>query len=220
MKTKILFIFLFSILAPIIGFSQVEKDDTVFIIFDNGEKIIGHKLKKKSGELFLDDNVYKSKSIMFYQNKSGNFANTSFGFQKRFINGKVSVYSFSFLNPNLNPKKKLNPISSYYAIDNSFVKRASYSNLKEDLKSNIVSLQHLKISRNLCFVGIGMIGIGTGITIHSFSQAFHPNRSFNIPNTIYVGLAAYLIGAIILEIAPLKMFKAIQTYNNSSNLKL
>ena len=65
-----------------------------------------------------------------------------------------------------------------------------------------------------------MIGIGTGITILSFRQAFHPNRSFYIPNTIYVGLAAYLIGAIILEIAPHKMFKAIQTYNNLSNLKL
>ena len=125
MKTKILFIFLLSILAPIIGFSQVEKDDTVFIIFDNGEKIIGHKLKKKCGELFLDDNVYKSKSIMFYQNKSGNFANTSFGFQKRFINGKVSVYSFSFLNPYLNPKKKLNPISSYYASLEIYVLRES-----------------------------------------------------------------------------------------------
>jgi len=38
---------------------------------------------------------------MFYQNNKGNFAKTPLGFQKRAIDGKVSVYSnSSVVNPN------------------------------------------------------------------------------------------------------------------------
>ena len=104
-------------------------------------------------------------------------------------------------------------------MDESFVKRMSYSNLKEDLKSNIVCMQHLKTSRTLLFVGIGMVGAGLGIFTYSMNQYIWTSSEINIYNTT-VSLATCLSGAIILGIAPRKIVKAIQAYNNSSKLKL
>ena len=154
---------------------------------------------------------------MFYQNNKGNFAKTPLGFQKRAIDGKVSVYSNSSV---VNPNKALNPLRSWYTMDESFVKRMSYSNLKEDLKSNIVSMQHLKTSRTLLFVGIGMVGAGLGIFTYSMNLYSWTSSEINISNTTYVSLATCLSGVIILGIVPRKMVKAIQAYNNSSKLKL
>ena len=212
MTTKILFSFLISILYPIVSFSQAEAETTDFIILVSGEKIVGNKVIKKRSQVFIDENVYKSKSVMFYQNKSGNFAQTPFGFQGRMIDGKVSVYSFS----RVNPKQTLNPINSWYTMDNSFVKRTSYSNLRKDLKDNISSMQYLNSYRNLTFLGLGMVGIGTGITMYHLMQAFQPQSSFNISKTIYIGLFSCLSGSIVLQIAPRKMFKAIKVYNRSN----
>jgi len=51
--------------------------------------------------LFLDEMAYELNTVMFYHNNKGNFAKTPLGFQKRAIDGKVSVYSnSSVVNPN------------------------------------------------------------------------------------------------------------------------
>ena len=45
--------------------------------------------------------AYELNTVMFYHNNKGNFAKTPLGFQKRAIDGKVSVYSnSSVVNPN------------------------------------------------------------------------------------------------------------------------
>lgn len=81
-------------------------------------------------------------------------------------------------------------------------------------------MQHLKTSRTLLFVGIGMLGAGLGIFTYSMNQYSWTSSEINISNTTYVSLATCLSGVIILGIAPRKMVKAIQAYNNSSKLKL
>ncbi len=205
-----------SFLAPIICFSQLENKSADFIILDNGKKIFGNKVTKKGSQLFVDENVYKSKYIMFYQNELGNYAKTSLGFQKRIIDGNISVYSLSRVNPD----KTVNLINSWYTKDNSFVKRAIYSNLREDLNDNSSSIDHLKTYRILNFIGLGVVASGIGITMYSLTQAFKPNGSFVIPNTIYVGLAAALTGSVVLQIAPRRVSKAINEYNNSTKSKL
>ncbi len=209
---KLLLIF---ILIPFIGFSQSEHKGTDFIIFNNGEKLYGNQVLKKGRVLFLDEKSYELNTVMFYQNYKGNFAKTSFGFQNRIIEGKVSFYSSSFV---INPNKALNPFTSWYTMDYSFVKRTSYSNLRVDLKDNVSSMKYLYTYRNLNILGWGLTGAGVGITMYSLRQAF--DQSFYIPNTFYAGVAAILSGGIILQIAPRKMFKAIQAYNNSRKSKL
>ena len=213
MKVEILFIYLITALSPVAIFSQTEPKSKDFIIFKNGKKLNGNKVIKKGRILFLDEMAYELNTVMFYHNNKGNFAKTPLGFQKRAIDGKVSVYSNSSV---VNPNKAL----GWYTMDESFVKRTSYSNLKEDLKSNIVSMQHLKTSRTLLFVGIGMLGAGLGIFTYSMNQYSWTSSEINISNTTYVSLATCLSGVIILGIVPRKMVKAIQAYNNSSKLKL
>jgi|GEM_PF-3306162 len=214
MKVEILFIYLITALSPVAIFSQTEPKSKDFIIFKNGKKLNGNKVIKKKGRiLFLDEKPYELNTVMFYHNNKGNFAKTPLGFQKRTIDGKVSVYSNSSV---VNPNKNLNPLNSWYTMDESFVKRTSYSNLRVNLKDNVSSMQYLNTYRNLNILGLGLTGAGLGITLYSLYQVFD---SFNL-KIPYVGLAALLSGAIIVQVAPRKMAKAIQAYNNSSKLKL
>mgnify|MGYP001605752231 FL=1 len=221
MTQKTFITILVFILAPITSFSQANDEANHFIVFKSGKKLVGNEVIKKGRILFLDEKAYELNTVMFYQNNKGNFAKTPFGFQNRIIDGKVSVYS-SFSISIVNPNKNLNLKNSWYTMDYSFVKRTSYSNLREDLKDNVSSMQYLNSYRNLNVLGWGLSGAGLGITLYSLSQAFDPTQSFtfNIPNTIYVGLAAILSGVIIVSVPPRKMFKAIQAYNNSSKVKL
>lgn len=217
MKKKILFIFLISALSPVAIFSQTEPESKDFIIFENGKKLNGNEVIKKGRILFLDEKAYELNTVMFYHNNKGNFAKTPLGFQKRTIDGKVSVYSNPFV---VNPNENLNPMNSWYTMDESFVKRTSYSNLRVDLKDNVSSMQYLNTYRNLNFVGIGMLVTGLGIFIYSMNQYSWTSWEINISNTTYVSLATLLSGAIVVQVAPRKMVKAIQAYNNSSKLKL
>lgn len=217
MKKKILFIFLISALSPVAIFSQTEPESKDFIIFENGKKLNGNEVIKKGRILFLDEKAYELNTVMFYHNNKGNFAKTPLGFQKRTIDGKVSVYSNPFV---VNPNENLNPMNSWYTMDESFVKRTSYSNLRVDLKDNVSSMQYLNTYRNLNFVGIGMLVTGLGIFIYSMNQYSWTSSEINISNTTYVSLATLLSGAIVVQVAPRKMVKAIQAYNNSSKLKL
>lgn len=217
MKKKILFIFLISALSPVAIFSQTEPESKDFIIFENGKKLNGNEVVKKGRILFLDEKAYELNTVMFYHNNKGNFAKTPLGFQKRTIDGKVSVYSNPFV---VNPNENLNPMNSWYTMDESFVKRTSYSNLRVDLKDNVSSMQYLNTYRNLNFVGIGMLVTGLGIFIYSMNQYSWTSSEINISNTTYVSLATLLSGAIVVQVAPRKMVKAIQAYNNSSKLKL
>lgn len=217
MKKKILFIFLISALSPVAIFSQTEPESKDFIIFENGKKLNGNEVVKKGRILFLDEKAYELNTVMFYHNNKGNFAKTPLGFQKRTIDGKVSVYSNPFV---VNPNENLNPMNSWYTMDESFVKRTSYSNLRVDLKDNVSSMQYLNTYRNLNFVGIGMLVTGLGIFIYSMNQYSWTSLEINISNTTYVSLATLLSGAIVVQVAPRKMVKAIQAYNNSSKLKL
>ena len=217
MKKKILFIFLISALSPVAIFSQTEPESKDFIIFENGKKLNGNEVVKKGRILFLDEKAYELNTVMFYHNNKGNFAKTPLGFQKRTIDGKVSVYSNPFV---VNPNENLNPMNSWYTMDESFVKRTSYSNLRVDLKDNVSSMQYLNTYRNLNFVGIGMLVTGLGIFIYSMNQYSWTSSEINISNTTYVSLATYLSGVIVMQVAPRKMVKAIQAYNNSSKLKL
>lgn len=217
MKVDILFIFLISALSPVAIFSQTEPESKDFIIFENGKKLNGNEVIKKGRILFLDEKAYELNTVMFYHNNKGNFAKTPLGFQKRTIDGKVSVYSNPFV---VNPNENLNPMNSWYTMDESFVKRTSYSNLRVDLKDNVSSMQYLNTYRNLNFVGIGIIGAGLGIGIYSISQYSWTSWEINISNTTYVSLATLLSGVIVVQVAPRKMVKAIQAYNNSSKLKL
>ncbi len=217
MKKKILFIFLISALSPVAIFSQTEPESKDFIIFENGKKLNGNEVVKKGRILFLDEKAYELNTVMFYHNNKGNFAKTPLGFQKRTIDGKVSVYSNPFV---VNPNENLNPMNSWYTMDESFVKRTSYSNLRVDLKDNVSSMQYLNTYRNLNFVGIGMLVTGLGIFIYSMNQYSWTSWEINISNTTYVSLATLLSGAIVVQVAPRKMVKAIQAYNNSSKLKL
>lgn len=217
MKKKILFIFLISALSPVAIFSQTEPESKDFIIFENGKKLNGNEVVKKGRILFLDEKAYELNTVMFYHNNKGNFAKTPLGFQKRTIDGKVSVYSNPFV---VNPNENLNPMNSWYTMDESFVKRTSYSNLRVDLKDNVSSMQYLNTYRNLNFVGIGMLVTGLGIFIYSMNQYSWTSLEINISNTTYVSLATYLSGVIVMQVAPRKMVKAIQAYNNSSKLKL
>lgn len=217
MKKKILFIFLISALSPVAIFSQTDPESKDFIIFENGKKLNGNEVVKKGRILFLDEKAYELNTVMFYHNNKGNFAKTPLGFQKRTIDGKVSVYSNPFV---VNPNENLNPMNSWYTMDESFVKRTSYSNLRVDLKDNVSSMQYLNTYRNLNFVGIGMLVTGLGIFIYSMNQYSWTSWEINISNTTYVSLATLLSGAIVVQVAPRKMVKAIQAYNNSSKLKL
>lgn len=217
MKVDILFIFLISALSPVAIFSQTEPESKDFIIFENGKKLNGNEVVKKGRILFLDEKAYELNTVMFYHNNKGNFAKTPLGFQKRTIDGKVSVYSNPFV---VNPNENLNPMNSWYTMDESFVKRTSYSNLRVDLKDNVSSMQYLNTYRNLNFVGIGMLVTGLGIFIYSMNQYSWTSWEINISNTTYVSLATLLSGAIVVQVAPRKMVKAIQAYNNSSKLKL
>ena len=217
MKVDILFIFLISALSPVAIFSQTEPESKDFIIFENGKKLNGNEVVKKGRILFLDEKAYELNTVMFYHNNKGNFAKTPLGFQKRTIDGKVSVYSNPFV---VNPNENLNPMNSWYTMDESFVKRTSYSNLRVDLKDNVSSMQYLNTYRNLNFVGIGMLVTGLGIFIYSMNQYSWTSWEINISNTTYVSLATLLSGAIVVHVAPRKMVKAIQAYNNSSKLKL
>lgn len=205
------------ILVPITSFSQVNDEANHFIVFKNGKKLVGNEVIKRERILFLDEQAYELNTVMFYQNNKGNFAKTPFGFQNRIIDGKVSFYSSSFV---INPNKALNPFNSWYTMDYSFVKRTSYSNLRKDLKDNVSSMQYLNSYKNLNILGWGLTVAGAGIIAYSLIQGLNSNLSFNVPNTMYVGLAAFLSGPIIVKVAPRKMVKAIQAYNNSSNVKL
>ena len=217
MKVEILFIYLITALSPVAIFSQTEPKSKDFIIFKNGKKLNGNKVIKKGRILFLDEMAYELNTVMFYHNNKGNFAKTPLGFQKRTIDGKVSVYSNSSV---VNPNKNLNPLNSWYTMDESFVKRTSYSNLRVNLKDNVSSMQYLNTYRNLNILGLGLTGAGLGIFTYSMNQYSWTSSEINISNTIYVSLATCLSGVIILGIAPRKMAKAIQAYNNSSKLKL
>ena len=218
MKVEILFIYLITALSPVAIFSQTEPKSKDFIIFKNGKKLNGNKVIKKKGRiLFLDEKPYELNTVMFYHNNKGNFAKTPLGFQKRTIDGKVSVYSNSSV---VNPNKNLNPLNSWYTMDESFVKRTSYSNLRVNLKDNVSSMQYLNTYRNLNILGLGLTGAGLGIFTYSMNQYSWTSSEINISNTIYVSLATCLSGVIILGIAPRKMAKAILAYNNSSKLKL
>ena len=53
-------------------------------------------------------------------------------------------------------------------MDESFVKRTSYSNLRVDLKDNVSSMQYLNTYRNLNILGLGLTGAGLGITFVFF----------------------------------------------------
>jgi len=166
MKVEILFIYLITALSPVAIFSQTEPKSKDFIIFKNGKKLNGNKVIKKKGRiLFLDEKPYELNTVMFYHNNKGNFAKTPLGFQKRTIDGKVSVYSNS---PGVNPNKNLEPLKSWYTMDESFVKRTSYSNLRVDLKDNVSSMQYLNTYRNLNILGLGLTGAGLGITFVFF----------------------------------------------------
>lgn len=215
MTQKIFITILVFILAPITSFSQANDEANHFIVFKNGKKLVGNEVIKKGRILFLDEKAYELNTVMFYQNNNGNFAKTPLGFKNRIIDGKVSFYGSSFV---INPNKAL--YHSWYTTDYSFVKRTRYFNLREDLKDNVSSMQYLNSYKNLNILGWGLTGAGFGIFLYSFRQAFDPTQSFNIPNTLYVGLASILSGAIIVQVAPRKMVKAIQAYNNSSKVKL
>ena len=165
MKVEILFIYLITALSPVAIFSQTEPKSKDFIIFKNGKKLNGNKVIKKGRILFLDEMAYELNTVMFYHNNKGNFAKTPLGFQKRTIDGKVSVYSNSSV---VNPNKNLNPLNSWYTMDESFVKRTSYSNLRVDLKDNVSSMQYLNTYRNLNILGLGLTGAGLGITFVFF----------------------------------------------------
>ena len=214
MTQKIFITILVFILAPITSFSQANDEANHFIVFKNGKKLVGNEVIKKGRRLFLDEKAYELNTVMFYQNNNGNFAKTPLGFKNRIIDGKVSFYGSSFV---INPNKALYP---WYTTDYSFVKRTSYFNLMEDLKDNVSSMQYLNSYKNLNILGWGLTGAGAGIIVYSLIQGLSSNLSFNVPNTMYVGLAAFLSGPIIVSIAPRKMVKAIQAYNNSSKVKL
>ena len=221
MTQKTFITILVFILAPITSFSQANDEANHFIVFKNGKKLVGNEVIKKGRILFLDEKAYELNTVMFYQDNKGNFAKTPFGFQNRIIDGKVSVYS-SFSISIVNPNKNLNLKNSWYTMDYSFVKRTSYSNLREDLKDNVSSMQYLNSYRNLNVLGWGLTGAGFGITLYSLVQALDSAQFFyiNIPNTFYAGLAVLFSGGSVLKVAPRKMFKAIQAYNNSSKVKL
>ncbi len=170
MKVEILFIYLITALSPVAIFSQTEPKSKDFIIFKNGKKLNGNKVIKKKGRiLFLDEMAYELNTVMFYHNNKGNFAKTPLGFQKRAIDGKVSVYSNSSV---VNPNKNLEPLKSWYTMDESFVKRTSYSNLRERFKGVMLSsMQHLKHFSELYILWVsGCNGCGFGY-FHIFHES-------------------------------------------------
>lgn len=172
--------------------AQLTQKEHKVILF-SGDVITGEHLVYESPILAtpvftMQSETFESNTVEYFQNNHGYFANLGriHGMNKeryamRIELGKInlfeevdlSVYGGEELhaegsNNNQDPMLATGKVLEYYTLGESSmgetsIRKASYQNLKIDLRENAASMQHLRRYRNYKMLQIGMIGIGSGI---------------------------------------------------------
>ncbi len=188
---KALFTTLASI-ALIAGQAQLTQKEHKVVLYSGdvvtGESLVYETPIMQTPVFSMNGDSYESNTVEYFQNNHGYFANLGriHGMNKeryamRIILGKINLYEEIDLsvygsnelqtegtNNNQDPMLATGKVLEYYTLGESSmgetsIRKATYSNLKIDLKDNASSMIHLKKHRNYKILQLSMIGIGSGI---------------------------------------------------------
>lgn len=197
----------------------IDKLDHKLILF-SGEVVNGIELKYeaptlKQAQFIMDGTSFISDEVKFFQNSHGFFANlakvhgaNAERYALRIRKGRMSLYEEIEMEvyggdeiktgdeaTMQDPMLASGKMYDYYNIDDLPVRKASYENLKIDLKDNEESMKHIKRFRNYKWLQMGLLGIGSGVVAYDVIRQsggavkFNPFMAFGI----VVGGSSYFL---------------------------
>lgn len=176
-----------SLLLVMIAQAQFTKQEHRVFLF-SGEEVKGSRLfyeaePGKAPSFNLDNEVFASSNVAYFQNNHGYFANlgklhglNSERYAMRLKTGKVNLFEEINIDvyggDDLQTEGQANPQDpmlasgthfDYYSKGDQPVRKASYKNLRVDLGDNAASAMHLRHYRNYRWLQWGLMGLGSGV---------------------------------------------------------
>lgn len=178
---------------------SIENANKYFVFTYTGEFIAGNSVVYKrpifgASYITIDTKEITSRSIAFYKNQQGFYANAQAvngtgkpAFSPRVSKGKINLYERETVSPGAgysNPTTGMymaggttKKVEQYYNTGFGELKRANYKNLSSDLADNQVSMKYLNEYHQLSQTQTGFMIAGAALIVGGFATLIHKENT-------------------------------------------